>query len=93
MVYENSTAIIRTLSENKHIAGCVTVTTYNYQKAKPNQFVYDGYMCDKFEIKETVGGKLVITTFEKLHFSGIEITNRILISNVTKVEILTEHKI
>ncbi|MBD5081848.1 MAG: hypothetical protein HDT44_08830 [Ruminococcaceae bacterium] len=92
MIYKNSIAIIHTQNKSGHIVGSHSIATYNYQQARPNQFAYD-YLCDEFEIKETVGGELLITTFRRLNFSSIEIKEDILFSNVANVEIHTEYSI
>ena len=89
MKYTDSVAIIRTRKGNT--IGCHMISTYNYCKLMPNQFVYNGYFCEAFEIYENVGGQVKIKTFDKLHHSGIELENVITMSNVTGIEIMSEY--
>lgn len=89
MTYKNSAAIIRTKSGNT--VGCHMIFTHNYKKLNPEKFDYKGYYCKEFEVLETVGGKVVIKAFDKLNFSETEIKIEINFSNVTEIEILTEH--
>lgn len=89
MTYRNSAAIIRTRSGNT--IGCHMVFTHKYRGLKPNQFDYKGYPCQEFDILETVGGKVVIEASDKLNYSGAEVKIKMNFSNVTEIEILTEH--
>lgn len=67
------------------------ISTYNYQKLMPNQFVYDGYSCEAFEIFENVGGQVKVRTFDTLKYAGIKFENVITFANVTDIEIMSEH--
>ena len=89
MKYKNSIAIIRTKKDST--VGCHAVFTANYKALNQNKFDYNGYLCEQFEILETVGGKVVIKTIFRLPHSCVELKNEIQISNVTEIEILTEH--
>lgn len=89
MEYRNSVAIIRTKKDSA--VGCHIVFTSAYKTLNPNKFDYKGYLCERFEILETVGGKVVIKTIFRLPHSCVKLKNEIQISNVTEIEILTEH--
>lgn len=89
MTYKNSAAIIRT--RNGNTVGCHMAFTHNFRKLNPNKFDYKGYQCKEFEILETVGGKVVVTTFDNLKHAEVKIINEIRFSNVIEIEIITEH--
>lgn len=91
MVFKNSVAIIRTRKDN--VVGCHMVSTYGYEKAKPNQFAYDEYRCKQFDLVETVGGSVIVKTEDTFEHSKAKVTNEIIFENVTEIEILTVHKI
>lgn len=91
MKFKNSVAIVRTRKDN--VIGSHMISTYNYQKENPNQFVYGEYRCERFELVETVGGRVIVKTEETLRHSKVKITNEIIFENVTEVEILTTHKL
>ena len=91
MKFKNSVAIVRTRKDN--VVGSHMISTYDYQKENPNQFVYGEYRCEQFELVETVGGRVIVKTEETLRHSKVKITNEIIFENVTEVEILTTHKL
>ena len=91
MKFKNSVAIVRTRKDN--VVGCHMISTYDYQKENPNQFVYGEYRCERFELAETVGGRVIVKTEETFEHSKAKVTNEIIFENVTKVEILTTHKL
>lgn len=91
MKFKNSVAIIRTRKDN--VVGSHMISTYNYQKENPNQFVYGEYRCERFELAETVGGRVIVKTEETFEHSKAKVTNEIIFENVTEIEILTTHKL
>lgn len=88
-MYKNSLVIIRTKKDST--VGCHMIFTKQYQKDNPSQFVYDGYQCSEFEIAETVGGKVIVTTKDHMNISKIPVEHRLEFDNVTKIELLTTH--
>ena len=90
-MYKNSLVIIRTKKDS--IVGCHMVFTQQYQADNPNQFDYKGHKCREFEISDTVGGKVVITTQDYLENAEVPITNTLEFDNVTKIDMLTTHTI
>lgn len=90
-MYKNSLVIIRTKKDN--IVECHMIFTKQYQRDNPSQFVYDGYQCSEFEIAETVGGKVIVTTKDHMNTSKIPVEHRLEFDNVTQVELLTTHTI
>lgn len=91
MIFKNSVAIVRTRKDN--VVGCHMISTYDYEQANPNQFVYDGYRCEWFALMETVGGSVIIETEQVLEHSKAKLTNKIIFENVTGIEIFTSHKL
>lgn len=89
MSFTNSFAIIRT-HQNAGVK-CYTVFTHRYATENKDQFVYNGYPCTEFQIEETVGGDVVVTTFDTMGYSKVRITNTIRFRNVSGIEILTSH--
>lgn len=90
-MYKNSLVIIRTKKDS--IVSCHMVFTKQYQADNPNQFDYKGYKCREFEISDTVGGKVVITTTDYLENAEVPIQNTLEFDNVTKIDMLTTHTI
>ncbi len=90
MDYKNSVAIIRTRKDST--VGCHFISTYNYIKLNPKKFVYDTKPCKEFSIYENVGGDVIIETIDYLKHSNVKMKNKIIISNVTDIEILTEYE-
>lgn len=91
MKYTNSVAFVRTRKES--VVGCHVISTRNYQKLMPSRFVCSGYTCREFEIFENVGGQVKIKTYDSLEHAGIEFENTITLSNVTNIEIMSEHDV
>ncbi len=90
MIFTNSFAIIRT--RQNAVSGCHTFFTHRYATENKDQFVYNGYPCTEFQIEETVGGDVVVTTFDTMKYSTVRVTNTIRFRNVTGIEILTSHE-
>lgn len=88
-LFKNSVAIIRTKKGNT--VGCHMISTYNYRKLQPNQFVYDGYVGRSFEISGSVGGTVIILVHDFVSPSGFSFTNTIRFENVTEIELMSEH--
>lgn len=89
--YKNSVAIVR--MRKNMIVGCFMIANYKYMKYNPTQFVYDNaYKCKEFDICETVDGRVIIKTKDKLENSKANITNTIVCDNVTEIEILTHYE-
>lgn len=67
------------------------VSTYNYRKARPKQFVYDGYVGRSFEISGNSGGTVVILVHDFVSCSGFSFTNTIRFNNITSIELMSKH--
>lgn len=72
--------------------GCHLIATHHYTNDNPHKFDYKGYRCACFEIFENVGGQVIVLTTDKLEYSGVEIKNEIIFSNVTAIEVLSSHE-
>ena len=89
MNFTHSVAIIRTRKDS--VVGCHMIFTRRYANQNKNQFKYTGYACSEFHIGETVGGNVIVTTFDVMERSKVKIVNQIHFENVTEIEIYTIH--
>lgn len=89
MKYTDILMIVRTRKGN--VVGSHMVYTHNYRKINPKKFAYSRYSCNCFELMENISGDIVVKCTDRLEHADINFTNIIRFSNVTEIEIMSEH--
>lgn len=94
IMYTDSHMTVRT--KRNSVVGVHVIETENYAiLASKHGHEYKGkkYSCKSFEILENGAGQLIVRLYDDFRHVGARFSHEIVFSNVTDVEISTEHDI
>lgn len=93
MRYINSVAKIATNKDNKtaeyiiYVRGCADIAPSGL--FNPN--IKASYECDEFEICENYDKTITVTTFSEFKHADVKAVNKIVFSDVARIDILTKY--
>lgn len=95
MRYTNSVAKITTNKNNKTAEYIIYVR--GYADIAPsglfNSDIKVSYECDEFEICENYDKTISVTTYSKFKHADVKVVNKIVFSDVARIDILTKNDI